>query len=240
MIDLGVNIDHVATLRQARRGTRPDVIAAAILAEEAGASQITAHLRQDRRHIQDADIYALRERIRTRLNFEMAAVDEIIAIAHALQPYSVCLVPEKREEITTEGGLDVVAQLEHLTRVTTEMRERGIRVSMFIDPEEAQVDASLECGADAVELHTGAYANAEGPAQKKELERLRRCADYVNATGLALHAGHGLTAQNLGPIAALPRLREVNIGHDLIARAIFVGLPAAIKEILHVLGNAPK
>lgn len=235
MIELGVNIDHVATLRQARRGAVPSVVEAARVAEAAGAHQITVHLRKDRRHIQDHDVEALRESLTTRMNFEMGADDEIIGIAHRIQPYTVCLVPEHREEITTEGGLDVAAQLDRLRGVVAGMHERGIRVSMFIDPEPRQVDASAALGADSVELHTGAYANATGAAREAEIVRLQTAARHAAATPLALHAGHGLTASNLAPIVALPGLREVNIGHDIIARAIFIGLDAAVREILAAL-----
>lgn len=235
MIQLGVNIDHVATLRQARRGSVPSVVEAARVAEAAGAHQITVHLRKDRRHIQDHDIHALANSLSTRMNFEMGADDEIIAIAHAVQPYTVCLVPENRQEITTEGGLDVDGQRERMKAIVAEMHARGIRVSMFIDPEIAQIDASLIVGADSVELHTGAYANARGPAHDAELARLQRAAEHTATTPLALHAGHGLTAQNLAPIVALPGLREVNIGHDIVARALFIGLDAAVKEILAAL-----
>lgn len=236
MIELGVNIDHVATLRQARRGAVPSVVEAARVAEAAGAHQITVHLRKDRRHIQDHDVDALRETLTTRMNFEMGADEEIIAIAHRIRPYTVCLVPENRQEITTEGGLDVAGQSPRLRDVVTGMHAHGIRVSMFIDPEAAQVDASAAIGADSVELHTGAYANATGAAQHAELLRLQAAARHTAGTGLALHAGHGLTVQNLPPIVALPGLKEVNIGHDIIARAVFIGLDAAVREILAALG----
>ncbi len=235
MIELGVNIDHVATLRQARRGCAPDVIAAAKICELAGAHQITAHLRADRRHIQDADIWALRQCLQVHLNLEMAAETEIIGIAHEVKPYTVCLVPENRQEITTEGGLDVAGQLARLSEVVQGMHEQGIRVSMFIDPEPRQVEASAAAAADAVEFHTGAYANASGAAVIEELDRLRACADLVGETAMSCHAGHGLTVRNLRPVAKLPGLREVNIGHDIIARAVFIGLERAVAEILGVL-----
>jgi len=238
MIELGVNIDHVATLRQARRGVAPDVIAAAKICEIAGAHQITVHLRADRRHIQDKDVYALKQTLLTRMNLEMAAVPEIIAIAHDVQPETVCLVPEKREEVTTEGGLDVSGQLERMAELTAGMHEKGIKVSMFIDPEPVQIEASAKVNADFVELHTGAYANAVGAAQQKELERLRVCAREIERTSLRFHAGHGLTVRNLLPVAVIPNLREVNIGHDIVARALFIGLDAAVKEILAVLHDA--
>ena len=232
MIQLGVNIDHVATLRQARRGSVPSVVEAARIAEAAGANQITVHLRKDRRHIQDHDIHDLAKTLTTRMNFELGADDEIIAIAHAVKPYTVCLVPENRQEITTEGGLDVAGQLDRMRGIVHEMHARQIRVSMFIDPDLHQIDASAAIGADSVELHTGAYANASGAAQRTEIARLQAAAAHTAKTPLALHAGHGLTAQNLAPIVALPGLHEVNIGHDIIARALFIGLEAAVKEIL--------
>jgi len=238
MIELGVNIDHVATLRQARRGQRPDVIAAAKVCEMAGAHQITVHLRKDRRHIQDKDVWALKETLLVRMNLEMAADDEIIGIAQRIGPYTVCLVPEKREEITTEGGLDVASQLARLTEVTQCMHEKGIRVSMFIDPEPALTEASVKAGADSVELHTGAYANALGQAADNELARLWDCAEIAAETDLALHAGHGLHVHNLLPVARMPLLHEVNIGHDIMARALFIGLDNAVKEILDVLRYA--
>jgi len=235
MIELGVNIDHVATLREARKGVAPDVIAAAKICELAGAHQITVHLRQDRRHIQDRDIEALKQVLLVRMNLEMGASDEIIGIAHRIQPHTVCLVPEKRQEITTEGGLDVAAQVDRLRDVVAGMHERGIHVSMFIDPDPGQVDASAAIRADHVEMHTGAYANASGGKQIEELERLRRCGKHVLNAGLGLHAGHGLTVRNLAPVALIPGLSEVNIGHDIIARAIFLGLENAVQEILDVL-----
>jgi pyridoxine 5-phosphate synthase len=235
MIQLGVNIDHVATLREARKGSAPDVIMAAKICELAGAHQITVHLRQDRRHIQDRDVYALRDTLLVRMNLEMGATDEIIAIAHQVRPYTVCLVPEHRQEVTTEGGLDVAAQESRLTGVVEEMHARGIKVSMFIDPEKKQVDASAATGADSVELHTGAYANATGVESARELDRIVACSAHAVAAGLSLHAGHGLTIHNLAPIARIPGLREVNIGHDIIARAIFIGLERAVGEILDIL-----
>jgi pyridoxine 5-phosphate synthase len=235
MIELGVNIDHVATLREARKGRVPDIIMAAKICEMAGAHQITVHLRQDRRHMQDRDVELLAEVLITRMNFEMAAADEIIAVAHRIRPHTVCLVPEHRQEITTEGGLDVASQRDRLADVVEGMHEHDIRVSTFIDPEISQVDASLEIGADAVELHTGAYANARDEHADEELRRLASCAEYIFDSDLDFHAGHGLTVRNLAPVAALPGLSEVNIGHDIIARALFVGLENAVQEILDVL-----
>ncbi|MCK5863391.1 MAG: pyridoxine 5'-phosphate synthase [Candidatus Hydrogenedentes bacterium] len=238
MIELGVNIDHVATLRQARRGVVPDVIAAAKICELAGVHQITVHLRADRRHIQDADVYALKETLLVHMNLEMAAVPEVIRVAHDIKPYIVCLVPENREEVTTEGGLDVAGQVGKLTEVVQSMHEKGIKVSMFIDPEPGQIEAAAVIGADAVEFHTGAYANAAGDDADGELQRLWDCAEQLEKMNLYCHAGHGLTVRNLLPVARIPNLREVNIGHDIIARALFIGLDNAVKEIMGVLKEA--
>lgn len=235
MIELGVNIDHVATLRQARREEYPRVVEAARVAEDAGAHQITVHLRQDRRHIQDHDIEDLAKSLRVRMNFEMAAVPEMIALAHRIKPHCVCLVPENREEVTTEGGLDVAARVSELTELVSGMHAHGIEVSMFIDADTAQVGASKATGADMVELHTGAYANATGAAQQEELERLRVSGALACELGMVFNAGHGLSIRNLEPVALLPGLHEVNIGHDIIARAVFIGLDAAVKEILEIL-----
>lgn len=236
MIKLGVNVDHVATLREARKGEDPDVLEAAKLCEMAGAHQITAHLRQDRRHMQDQDIELLAELLEVPLNFEMAAVPEIIAIAHRIRPYQVCLVPENRQEITTEGGLDVAGDIEHLRAVTQEMHAHDIQVSLFIDPDQKQVNAAAQVGADCVELHTGPYANAHGDdAQHSALQALQDCGRHVLDVGLILNAGHGLTVHNLAPVAQIPGLNEVNIGHAIIARAIFIGLDEAVHEILDVL-----
>ncbi len=235
MIELGVNIDHVATLREARKGAEPDIITAAKLCELAGAHQITVHLRQDRRHIQDRDVELLKQVLQVRLNLEMAAVDEIIAIAHHIQPSTVCLVPENRQEITTEGGLDVAGQVERLTSVTSDFHKAGIKVSMFIDPDPEQVDASAQTGADYVELHTGAYANAHDKDILSELDRIAAAMARALNSGLIVNAGHGLTVRNLPAVAAIPGLNEVNIGHSIIARAVFVGLEDAVQEILEVL-----
>ena len=235
MIELGVNIDHVATLREARKGVVPDVIASAKRCELAGAHQITVHLRRDRRHIQDRDVELLSQVLLVRLNLEMAAADEIIVIAHEVKPHTVCLVPENREEVTTEGGLDVASQTQRLAEVVQGFHEDGIKVSMFIDPERDQVDASAQVAADAVELHTGAYANATEDTFADELGRLEQAGAHAVAAGLALHAGHGLTVRNLDPVAAIPDLEEVNIGHDILARAVFIGLEAAVREILDIL-----
>jgi pyridoxine 5-phosphate synthase len=235
MIELGVNIDHVATLREARKSVEPDLITAAKLCELAGAHQITVHLRQDRRHIQERDVELLKQVILVRLNLEMAAVDEIIGIAHRVRPDSVCLVPENRQEISTEGGLDVAGQVKRLTEVTSGFHDAGSKVSMFIDPDIEQIDASAESGADYVELHTGAYANARGEDVLAELDRLAGSAAHALNAGLIVNAGHGLSLRNLPAVAAIPGLNEVNIGHSIMARAIFIGLEDAVREILEVL-----
>ncbi|MCI1438654.1 MAG: pyridoxine 5'-phosphate synthase [Acetobacter indonesiensis] len=226
-IRLGVNIDHVATVRNARGGTHPDPLAAALLAVEAGADGITAHLREDRRHIRDADMKHLRTRLTAPLNMEMAATDEMVMLACALEPHACCIVPERREEVTTEGGLDVAGQLATLVPRVRALAAKGIRVSVFIDPDPIQVEASVTAGAQVVELHTGAYA--EG--RVGELDRLRAAAAQAHAAGLEVHAGHGLTFENVGPIAAIPEIRELNIGHFLIGQAIFDGLPSVIAEM---------
>jgi len=235
MIELGVNIDHVATLREARKGSAPDLIAAAKVCEIAGAHQITVHLRQDRRHIQDRDVDLLSQVLQIRLNLEMGVTDEIIGIAHRIKPETVCLVPENRQEITTEGGLDVASQVARIKEVTAGFHDDGIHVSLFIDPDMHQIDASAEIGADYVEFHTGAYANARGDRTCEELLRLETAAMHAQDLGLGVHAGHGLTVRNLAPVAVLPGLREVNIGHDIIARALFIGLEDAVREIIDIL-----
>lgn len=235
MVELGVNIDHVATLREARKGAAPDLVAAAKICEIAGAHQITIHLRADRRHIQDRDAEILAQCLQVRLNFEMSIEEEIVQIAERIKPHTVCLVPENRQEITTEGGLDVASKKTRLAEIVKRMHDQGTKVSMFIDPEPAQIDASAALGADYCELHTGAYANARGAQIEGELERLYECGEQVCESGMAFHGGHGLTVRNLAPIARIPGLREVNIGHDIIARSIFIGLDAAVKEILDIL-----
>jgi pyridoxine 5-phosphate synthase len=235
MIQLGVNIDHVATLREARKGVWPDIIMAAKVCELAGAHQITVHLREDRRHIQDRDVELLRAVVHIRLNLEMGASDEIIRIAHRIKPDVVCLVPEKRQEVTTEGGLDVAAQQARLTEVVKGFNDDGIEVSMFIDPDHAQVNASKTVGAKYVEIHTGAYANAKGDRVAAELQRIEAAGIHAQEIGLLFNAGHGLSVRNLAPVAAIPGLHEVNIGHDIIARAIFIGLEDAVREIREIL-----
>ena len=226
-IRLGVNIDHVATVRNARGGGHPDPVAAALLAVQSGADGITAHLREDRRHIRDTDLERLRTEVDAPLNMEMAATDEMIAIAQTLRPHACCLVPERREELTTEGGLDVAGQAKTLTPRVHALKASGIRVSLFIDPNPAQIAAAAATGAQVVELHTGAYAQGRAG----ELERLQRAATQAAELGLEVHAGHGLTYENVGLIAAIPQIRELNIGHFLIGQAIFDGLPTVIQTM---------
>jgi pyridoxine 5-phosphate synthase len=230
-LDLGVNIDHVATLRQVRRGRYPDPVHAALAAETAGADNITLHLREDRRHIQDRDVRTLRTLLQTRMNLEMAMTDEMLAIAAEVRPADCCLVPERRTELTTEGGLDVAGQLARVHEATGRLRAAGVRVALFIDPDRPQVEAAHAAGAPVVELHTGAYAEAAGAAAATELERLRSAARLAAGLGLEVHAGHGLNYRNVRPVAALREIVELNIGHAIIAQALFVGLPAAVREM---------
>lgn len=236
MIELGVNIDHVATLREARKGIAPDVIAAAKVCEIAGAHQITVHLRQDRRHIQDRDVELLREVLNIRMNLEMGVTDEIITIAHRLRPYCVCLVPENRREVTTEGGLDVAGQIDRMAAAVEGFHDHGIKVSMFIDPEREQVEASAKIGADMVELHTGAYAQKpSGEEQLLELKRIREAAQYARSLGLKVVAGHGLNYLNIAPFREIEEIEEVSIGHAIIARAVLTGLEEAVREMLRII-----
>jgi len=228
---LGVNIDHVATVRQARGTSYPSVIEAAKLAEQAGADSITVHLREDRRHIQDADVTALCANTRTRINLEMAVTPEMLGVALQHLPADVCLVPEKREELTTEGGLDVFANRAAVAEAVERLGQAGIRVSLFIDPDPHQLRAAAEVGAPVVELHTGTYADAQGAAQREELQRLHEACLAGHALGLQINAGHGLHLANVRPVAALPHMTELNIGHSIIARAIFVGLESAVREM---------
>ena len=232
MLTLGVNIDHVATIRQARRTVEPDPIAAAVLAELAGAEGITAHLREDRRHMQDRDIRLLRETVRTRLNLEMAATAEMVKIALEVKPDYVTLVPEKREEVTTEGGLDIAGQLDRMKSVVDQLQSAGIPVSLFIDPEPAQIAASAQVKAKFIELHTGRYAEAKEPILvAKELANLSAGCELAIAAGLRVNAGHGLTYWNVRPIACLPGMEELNIGHSIISRSVLVGIDRAIREM---------
>jgi pyridoxine 5-phosphate synthase len=227
-----VNIDHVATLRQVRGVDYPDPVEAGLLAEQAGADGITVHLREDRRHIQPRDVEELRRRLTRPLNLEMAVTDAMVEVACRVRPAAVCLVPEKREELTTEGGLDVVRHAARVTAAVGRLAAAGIRVSCFIDPEPAQLAAARSAGAPVVELHTGDYANAADPAaRERELARLRAAGAEAARLGLELHAGHGLTVANVGPVAALAGMRELNIGHSIVARAVLIGLPAAVREM---------
>ena len=235
---LGVNIDHVATVRNARGGVTPDPIRAALIAQAAGADGITAHLREDRRHISDEDIARLSRDLEIPLNLEMAATDEMLAIALKARPHAACIVPEKREERTTEGGIDVVGQFARLKPIVSALSQAGIRVSMFIEPDRKQLDASRELGAPVVELHTGAYANASGEARDKHLKHIHNAAEFGADLGLEIHAGHGLTYENVIPIAAIPHVRELNIGHFLIGEAIFVGLTDAIQKMRRLMDDA--
>lgn len=228
---LGVNIDHVATLRQARGTAYPDPVQGAFEALAGGADFITLHLREDRRHIQDADVEILRERLPCRMNLEMAVTPEMLAIAERLRPADCCLVPEKREELTTEGGLDVAGQTARIGEACARLRAAGIDVSLFIDPEPHQLEAAAACGAGVVELHTGEYAALAADAAEPELERLRRAVVRGRELGLKVNAGHGLHLENVAPVAAIPGIAELNIGHALIARAVFIGLRAAVAEL---------
>jgi pyridoxine 5-phosphate synthase len=230
-IALGINIDHVATVRQARRAPYPDPVHAALLAEQSGADNITLHLREDRRHIQDRDVRALRPLLLTRMNLEMGLTEEMVGIACEVRPQDCCLVPESRQEITTEGGLDVAADVERIAAGVRKLADVGIRVALFIAPEIAQVEAAKRSGAPVIELHTGTYADASGAAQARELERLVSAARRAAGLGLEVHAGHGLTYHNVEPVAAIPEIVELNIGHCIVARAIFTGLPAAVRDM---------
>ncbi len=232
MPTLGVNIDHVATIRQARRTVEPDPVAAAVLAELAGAEGITVHLREDRRHMQDRDVRLLRETVRTHLNLEMAATDEMVGIALEIKPDYVTLVPERREEVTTEGGLDVVGPIDRMTTIVTQLQSAGIPVSLFIDADSAQIHAASKIGAKFIELHTGQYAEAKGEDDRnKQLEILKRGCEIASSLGLRINAGHGLTYWNVYPVAQLPGMEELNIGHTIISRAVLVGLERAVREM---------
>ncbi len=228
---LGVNIDHVATVRNARGAGYPDPVKAALIAAEAGADGITAHLREDRRHITDADIARLSAELTVPLNLEMAATEEMLAIALKHRPHAACIVPEKREERTTEGGLDAAGQREWLSPMVAKLGEAGIRVSLFIEPDPRQIEAALQMRVPVVELHTGRYAELDGEARTAELRRLSDAAALAAKNGIEVHAGHGLTYDNVAPIAAIPQVRELNIGHFLIADAVFVGLPEVVRKM---------
>lgn len=236
MAKLCVNIDHVATVRQARRITEPDPVQAAILAELAGATGITCHLREDRRHIQDDDIWRLKATVKTQLNLEMAVTDEMMEIAERLQPHMVMFVPENREEITTEGGLDVAGGFDRVKAATQRMKAAGLLVSHFIDPDNDQIEAARECGADVIELHTGAYAEARTAEQRAtELQRLEQAALHADMNGQKINAGHGLNLRNVLPIAAIPHLRELHIGHSIVSHAVLVGMHAAVEAMVSAI-----
>lgn len=237
-LKLGVNIDHVATLRQVRRATYPDPLLAALVAEQSGADSITLHLREDRRHVQDHDVTRMRAALQTRMNLEMAATDAMIAIARGIRPQDCCLVPERREELTTEGGLDVAGQAARLKDCCAALRESGIRVSLFIDPEPAQIEAAFEAGAPVVELHTGAYADSTGERQAVEYMRLVEAARFGSRIGLTIHAGHGLHYHNVQPVAAIAEIVELNIGHAIVARAVLDGIGPAVREMKALMKEA--
>ena len=241
-IALGVNVDHVATLRQARGTAYPDPVAAALAAERAGADSITIHLREDRRHIQDRDLEIMQRTAQTRVNLEMAITDAMLEIALKVLPEDCCLVPEKREELTTEGGLDVAGQVDAVARACRQLDDAGIRTSLFIDPDPAQLEASAACGAPVVELHTGTYADASDRIeQARELDRIRAAAEYGDRLGLTIHAGHGLHYHNVQPVAAIDEVVELNIGHAIVARAVFDGIDKAVADMkaLMLAARAP-
>ncbi len=236
MIKLGLNIDHVATLRQVRGARYPNVVRAALICEEAGADAITIHLREDRRHIQDADVDILRGMLQTRMNLECAVTDEMIGNALRVKPHDICLVPEKREELTTEGGLDVVRHFDAIQRATQRCTDAGIRVSLFIDADEKQLDAAMKAGAPVIEIHTGKYADADSvPAREQELARIRNAVLHAHALGLQVNAGHGLNYHNVGSIVSIPHIVELNIGHAIISEALFIGLEPAVKKMKALL-----
>ena len=238
MIKLGLNIDHVATLRQVRGARYPNVVRAALLAESAGVDAITLHLREDRRHIQDRDVEVLRDMLQTRMNLESAVTDEMIGIALRTRPHDLCLVPERREELTTEGGLDVVRYFDTIKAACARCVEAGIRVSLFIDPDAKQIDAARRTGAPVVELHTGKYADADSVAERDhELQRIRSAAEHAHTQGLQVNAGHGLNYHNVQPIVAIPHLVELNIGHAIIAESLFIGLEAAVQKMKALLNG---
>ncbi len=239
-IHLGVNVDHVATLRQARGTAYPDPLYAALLAEQSGADSITIHLREDRRHIQDRDVHVMRDALQTRMNLEMSCTEAMIALAEQVKPQDVCLVPEKRAELTTEGGLDVITHYTTVSAATQRLTQAGSRVSLFIDPEPAQLDAAARMGAPVVELHTGAYAEAQGAARARELARIHQAARHASGLGLVVNAGHGLHYHNVQAIASIGDIVELNIGHAIIARALFDGLAKAVSEMKRLMLEARK
>ena len=237
---LGVNIDHIATLRQARGTRYPDPVKAAMDVEQAGADSITLHLREDRRHIQERDVNIIKDVLQTRMNLEMAVTESMLAIAETVRPADCCLVPEKREELTTEGGLDVASQISKIADANQRLAEAGVRVSLFIDADKAQIEAAVETKAPVIEIHTGHYADYEGQQQQREFERIREGVLYAKSLGLHVNAGHGLHYHNVQPIAAMSDIEELNIGHAIIAQALFVGLPAAVKEMKALMLEARK
>ena len=237
-IHLGVNIDHVATLRQARGTPYPRPADAVVIAERAGADSITVHLREDRRHIQDADLPAIAAVMQTHMNLELAVSDEMLDIACGFAPSDCCLVPERREELTTEGGLDVAGQVDRVRAACKRLADAGIRVSLFIDPEERQLEAAVGCGAPVVELHTGAYADAAGERRLEELQRIAHAAEYGDRLGLVINAGHGLNYDNVAEVAAIPQIVELNIGHAIVSRAVFDGLAVAVSEMKRLMTEA--
>jgi pyridoxine 5-phosphate synthase len=238
MIRLGVNVDHVATLRQARQSDVPDPVDAALLAEQAGADGITVHLREDRRHIQERDVELLRARVNTKLNLEMAVTPAMVAYAEKARPDDACFVPEKREELTTEGGLDLLAHKAKVEAAVKQLQERGINVSLFIDPERAQIETAKEVGACGIEIHTGTYCNSAGAARSKELQAVIAAARLARSLGLEVHGGHGLNYENVLPIADIPEIVELNIGHSIVARAVFAGIGPAVREMKEILNRA--
>jgi pyridoxine 5-phosphate synthase len=238
VIRLGINVDHVATVRQARRVDVPDPLEAALLAEKAGADGITVHLREDRRHIQERDVQRLRERVKTKLNLEMAVTAAMVGFAENLRPDDACFVPEKREELTTEGGLDVVTHKSKIKEAVQRLQDRGIQVSLFVDPEKKQIDAAKEVGAHGIEIHTGTYCNASGADRQKERHEVAGAAKLAYGLGLEVHGGHGLNYENVLPIASIPEIVELNIGHSIIARAVIVGLEPAVREMKQLLNRA--
>lgn len=236
---LGVNIDHVATLRQARGTTYPDPVNAALICEQAGAEGITLHLREDRRHIQDDDVRRMRPLLKTHMNLEMAVTPEMVEFAKEIKPHHICFVPEKRQEVTTEGGLDILGYFEEVKAATQALTAIGCEVSLFIDADIAQIDAAIACGAPTIEIHTGAYADAKTPeAQQHELERIAQGAEYAASKGLLVNAGHGLNLENVTPIAKIPQIHELNIGHSIIADAVFIGLAQAVQQMKAVIKAA--
>ena len=240
MIELGVNIDHIATLRQVRGTSYPDPVRAALIAEEAGADAITLHLREDRRHIQERDVMEIREKLRTRMNLEAAVTGEMIGIAIKVRPHDICLVPERRQELTTEGGLDVIAQLGRIKDACSWLSAMGVRVSLFIDADRKQIDAAKETRAPVIEIHTGHYADSQGPARAAEFQRILGAVEHARSLGFKVNAGHGLNYDNVQPIAGISGIAELNIGHAIVAEAVFIGWQAAVHEMKELILEARK